>query len=53
MNKTLIAGAKICDASGAAPFEGDVLVEGNRVRAVSRTPGKSPRPVAKSSRARA
>jgi len=40
MNKTLIAGAKIFDASGAAPFEGDVLVEGNRVRTVSRAPGQ-------------
>jgi imidazolonepropionase-like amidohydrolase len=40
MNKTLIAGAKIFDASGAAPFEGDVVVEGNRVRAVSRVPGQ-------------
>jgi len=40
MNKTLFAGAKIWDASGSAPFEGDVLVEGNRVRAVSRTRGQ-------------
>jgi imidazolonepropionase-like amidohydrolase len=40
MNQTLIAGAKIFDASGAAPFEGDVLVEGDRVRAVSRVPGQ-------------
>jgi imidazolonepropionase-like amidohydrolase len=40
MNKTLIAGAKIFDASGSAAFEGDVLVEGNRVRAVSRTSGQ-------------
>lgn len=34
--KTLFAGARIWDASGAAPFEGDVLVEGNRVRQVGR-----------------
>jgi imidazolonepropionase-like amidohydrolase len=40
MNKTLIAGARIWDASGSAPFDGDVLVEGNRVRAVSRVPGQ-------------
>ena len=40
MNKTLILAAKIFDASGAAPFEGDVLVEGNRVRAVSRVCGQ-------------
>ena len=42
MNKTLITGAKIFDATGAAPFEGDVLVEGNRIRAVSRAPGQLP-----------
>lgn len=35
-NRTLFAGARIWDASGAAPFEGDVLVEGNRVRQVGR-----------------
>lgn len=40
MNKILVLEAKIFDASGAAPFEGDVLVEGNRVRAVSRVPGQ-------------
>ena len=40
MNKTLIAGAKIWDASGAAPFNGDVLVENGRVRTVSRVPGQ-------------
>jgi imidazolonepropionase-like amidohydrolase len=40
MNKTLIAGAKIWDASGAAPFSGDVLVENGRVRTVSRVPGQ-------------
>ncbi|HSW11876.1 MAG TPA: amidohydrolase family protein [Solimonas sp.] len=42
MSKTLFAGAKVWDASGAAPFEGDVLVEGNRVRAVSRGRGQIP-----------
>jgi imidazolonepropionase-like amidohydrolase len=40
MNKTLIAGAKIWDASGAAAFDGDVLVIGNRISAVSRSPGQ-------------
>ena len=40
MANTLIAGARIFDASGAAPFEGDVLVEGNRIRAVSRVAGQ-------------
>ena len=42
MNKSLIVGAKIWDASGAACFEGDVLVEGSRIRAVSRAPGQLP-----------
>src|SRR3546814_11092288 len=40
MNKTIITGARIWDASGAAPFDGDVLIEGNRVRAVSRASGQ-------------
>ena len=40
MNKTLFTGARIWDASGSAPFGGDVLVEGNRVRTVSRVPGE-------------
>jgi imidazolonepropionase-like amidohydrolase len=40
MSMTLIAGARIFDATGAVPFDGDVLVEGTRVRAVSRTPGQ-------------
>lgn len=42
MNKTLITGAKIFDASTDKPFEGDVLVEDNRIRSVSRTPGQIP-----------
>jgi imidazolonepropionase-like amidohydrolase len=37
MGKTLFVGARVWDASGAAPFDGDVLVDGNRVSAVSRT----------------
>ncbi len=36
MHKTLIVGAKIFDGSGSAPFDGDLLVEGNRIRAVSK-----------------
>ena len=42
MNKLLIIGARIWDASGAAPFNGDVLVEGNRIVAVSSSPGSVP-----------
>ncbi len=42
MSKTLFAGASIWDASGAVPFEGDVLVEGNRIRAVTRGRGHAP-----------
>jgi len=40
MNKTLIVGAKIFDASGDKPFDGDVLVEGNRIRTVTRGAGQ-------------
>ena len=46
MNKIMIVGARIWDATGASapggstPFDGDVLIEGNRVRAVSRVPGQ-------------
>jgi len=40
MSRTLFVGARIWDASGAAPFEGDVLVEGNRVKAVARGRGQ-------------
>ena len=40
MNKIMFAGARIWDASGSAPFDGDVIVQGNRVHAVSRTPGQ-------------
>jgi imidazolonepropionase-like amidohydrolase len=40
MSKTMIVGARIWDASGGVPFDGDVLVEGNRVRAVSRVSGQ-------------
>lgn len=42
MSKIIFAGAKIWDASGAAPFEGDVLIDGNRIGAVSKAPGQLP-----------
>jgi imidazolonepropionase-like amidohydrolase len=40
MNKTMIVGARIWDASGPAPYDGDVLVEGDRIRAVSPVQGQ-------------
>jgi imidazolonepropionase-like amidohydrolase len=40
MGNVLIAGARIWDACGSAVAAGDVLVEGNRIRAVSRQPGQ-------------
>jgi imidazolonepropionase-like amidohydrolase len=40
MNKIMIVGARIWDASGSTPLDGDVLIEGNRIRAVSRVPGQ-------------
>ena len=42
MNNTLIAGAKVFDATGQPPFYGDVLVEGNKISGVSKTPGQIP-----------
>ena len=42
MDRTLIAGTTIFDGSGAAPFAGDVLVEGRRIVAVQRG-GRLPR----------
>ena len=38
-SKVLFSGARVWDGSGAAPFDGDVLVEGNQIRAVSRGRG--------------
>ena len=35
MNRVLISGARVWDASGAAPFVGDVLIEGNRIATVA------------------
>jgi imidazolonepropionase-like amidohydrolase len=40
MGRILFAGAKVWDASGAAAFDGEVLVDGNRIAAVSRGAGK-------------
>jgi len=40
MNRILFAGASVWDASGAAPFKGDVLVEGSRIRTVSGAAGQ-------------
>src|SRR6201996_6549422 len=40
MNKILFVGGRIFDGSGAASFDGDVLIEGNRIRAVSRGTGQ-------------
>jgi imidazolonepropionase-like amidohydrolase len=34
VSRTLIANATVFDATGAAPFVGDVLIEGNRIAAV-------------------
>jgi imidazolonepropionase-like amidohydrolase len=40
MAKTIISGGRIFDASGTAPYEGDVVVDNGRIAAVSRTPGQ-------------
>jgi imidazolonepropionase-like amidohydrolase len=42
MGSTVIQGASIWDATGADPFTGDVLIEGNRIRAVLRGGGPCP-----------
>lgn len=41
MAKTIITGATVFDASGGAPFEGDVVVEDGRIASVSRNSGQS------------
>src|SRR5262245_56027264 len=41
MDKTLITNTTIFDGSGAAPFAGDVLVEGRRIASVQRGGGLS------------
>jgi imidazolonepropionase-like amidohydrolase len=43
VTRTLFAGARVWDASGAAPFAGDVLVEGQHIRTVSHGSGQIPR----------
>jgi imidazolonepropionase-like amidohydrolase len=40
MGRTLITGATIFDATGAAPFHGDVLVDGDKITAVSHAAGQ-------------
>ena len=40
MSNTLIVGANVWDATGEPAFKGDVLVEGNKIRAVSRVSGQ-------------
>ena len=40
MNKILIRGARIFDATGADPFNGDVLIEGDRIKRVSHASGQ-------------
>lgn len=35
MSRTLIRNAQVFDATGAAPYPADVLIEGNRIRAVA------------------
>ena len=40
MNRTIFTGATVWDASGAKPFVGDVLVDGNRIAAVGHGAGK-------------
>jgi len=39
MDRTLVTGTTILDGSGAAPFAGDVLIEGERIAAVQRGGG--------------
>jgi imidazolonepropionase-like amidohydrolase len=40
MSKTLIQGATVWDATGGPAFVGDVLVEGNQIRAVAKSTGQ-------------
>ncbi len=42
MTDTLFRNVQVIDGSGTAPFAGDVLVEGNRIKGISRTPGVLP-----------
>jgi len=36
MSKTVFTGVQVLDATGAEPFAGEVLVEGNRIKAIAR-----------------
>ncbi|MGO1079759.1 amidohydrolase family protein [Inquilinus sp. CA228] len=40
MNRVIFRNAMVWDGSGADAFPGDVLVEGSRIRSVTRTPGQ-------------
>jgi imidazolonepropionase-like amidohydrolase len=40
MSRVIFRGAMVWDGSGADSFPADVLVEGNRIRSVARTPGQ-------------
>ncbi len=42
MARTLFRNVTVWDGSGAAPFPGDVLVEGNRIRTLARKTGELP-----------
>jgi imidazolonepropionase-like amidohydrolase len=43
MNKTLFTGVRVLDCTGTEPFDGEVLIEGNRIAKVSRGTGQLPR----------
>ncbi len=43
MSRTLFTGVKILDCTGAEPFQGEVIVEGNRIATVARGAGALPR----------
>ena len=50
MSVTLIDRARVIDGSGAAPFEGSVLIDGERIVAVGDVAGFDPNAVAKAQR---
>ena len=43
MKQTLFTNVKVLDCSGAEPYPGEVLVEGNRIKAVARDAASLPR----------
>jgi imidazolonepropionase-like amidohydrolase len=43
MAKTLFSNVSILDCTGADPYPGEVLVEGNRIAGIAREPGSVPR----------